>query len=86
MFDIATYAPKLDEEPYASDLSKKLSIPIKLTLTDCPRDTAAYLDILIVFDNKNKSQQPRTVPTNVRDTMMMAMLGKYASANQVAKE
>lgn len=86
MFDIAEYAPKLDEEPFASDPSKKLSLPLKLILEDCPRDPAASLDILIVFDNQNKSQQAKAVPANVRDTMMMAMLGKYASANQAVKE
>jgi hypothetical protein len=30
MFDIAEYAPKLDEEPYASDPTKKYSLPLKL--------------------------------------------------------
>jgi hypothetical protein len=87
MFDIAEYAPKLDEEPFASDPNKKLSLPLKLTLIDCPSDPNAFLDILIVFDNQNKTPPAKlAAPANVRDTMMMAMLGKYASANQAAKE
>lgn len=85
MFDIAEYAPKLDEEPYASDPNKKLSLPLKLSLTNSASE--ASLDIQLVFDNQNKTApKQQAAPANVRDTMMMAMLGKYASANQAAKE
>jgi hypothetical protein len=47
----------------------------------------SQFEISIVFDNQSRQVPlPRTQPANVRDTMMMALLGKYSSASQAAKE
>jgi hypothetical protein len=50
-FDISDYAPMLDKEPYKSNPKQKLTVPLKLALSDCTLDPSASLDITLVFDN-----------------------------------
>ena len=80
-FDIAEYAPMLDQEPYLSDTNQKLQLPITLGLKDCAIDHNATLDVSITFDFIK-----RDAPNPVRDTVAKAVLGKFLSTNHLMKK
>jgi hypothetical protein len=91
----------LDEEPYASDVTKKLTQNLRLSLRECALDPSASLDVIITFDNSQKQAAATGLPQSsssvvgstasasnsaqLRDTMIKNLLGKFVSASQSAK-